>query len=347
MSEISQLSADELMRQYISVPRREGFAHFLDLLIENHAMPVIEKSLRAKFYEAGRNGFTLAEQDFEDLCNESCLKLVEKLTALRSDPNANEIKDFRAYAAVVAFNSWNEFVNHGTPQRKSLKNKIRYALGKNDGFEIWAENDEIFGGLVTNKRRTFNVSIDELVLRITDECENFRKSNLPDLLFEIFGKAKSGIRLNELVTIVSKLWAVEDLPDVSLDGFVENLFYANGNRRNEFEMRFELEKIWSEIKVLPENQRIALLYNLRDETGGEMLFMFFNTNIATLRDLSVAMNLSPEECAKILPELPLDDKTIGERMNLTAKQVANLRKVARENLQRRIAGKPKRQSRTK
>lgn len=342
MSETPKLSADELLRLYLAAESAAECAKFLDLLIENHALSVIEKSLRTKFHSSKNNGFYLSEPDFEDLCGESCLKLVEKLVAMRNDADAKPILDFKAYAAVVAYNVWNEFLNIGAPNRKSLKNKIRYALGKSVEFETWRENNEIYGGLISHKRHIKQISPENLTIRVEKEFADFRNAALPDLLFEILGKANSALKLNELTAIVARLWAIEDVRDVSLDGFRENNFSAKSLRQSDFEMRFELEQIWQEIRALPVNQRVALLYNLRDERGREMLFMFFNAKIASLREISEAMNLNLEDCAKVFPFLPLEDKAIAEKMNLTAKQVSNLRKVARENLRRRLDGKPKR-----
>ncbi len=347
MPENSELSADELMRLYLSEPFEANYAPFLDSLIEKHALSVIEKSLRAKFHESAHQGFYLSAQDFEDLCSESCLKLMQRLAALRNESNADKIRDFNAYAAVVAFNTWNEFLNDGAPNRKSLKNKIRYALGKSKSFEVWHEKDEIYCNLIVHGRNIKQISIENLTLRLREEFIDFRNAALNDLLFEILEMAKAALKINDLTMIVGRLWAVEDLPIVSLDGFRENVFSSKDNRQKDFEMRFELAQIWLEIRDLPVNQRIALLYNLRDESGREMLFMFFNAGIASLREISEAMNLKPEECAKILPLLPLDDKTVAEKTGLTAKQVGNLRKVARENLRRRLDGKPKRRKREK
>lgn len=343
MSETFRFAADELLRLYLGAESAAECAEFLDSLVENHALPVIEKSLRAKFHSSFNNGFYLSDADFEDLCGESCLRLVEKLVALRNDADAKPIRDFNGYAAVIAFNVWNEFLNDGAPNRKSLKNKIRYALGKSGEFEVWRENDEIYGSLISHKQRIKEVSPEDLTIRVEKEFADFRNAALPDLIFEILEKANSALKLNDLTAIVARLWAIEDVRDVSLEDFRENNFSAEANRQSIFEMRFKLEQIWQEIRALPVNQRVALLYNLRDERGREMLFMFFNHKIASLREISEAMNLSLEDCAKVFPFLPLEDKAIAEKMNLTAKQVGNLRKVARENLRRRLAGKPKRQ----
>ena len=345
MSENFTLLANELMRLYLTAPVEENYAYYLDLLLENHALPVIKNSLARKIQESRKNGFYTAEQDFEDLCSESCLRIVEKLSGLRDLSDRNSILDFESYAAVVAYNTFSEFLSNGTPHWKSLKNKIRYAVKNSTELEMWVEANEIFCGLVHNKRQFRPIPVDDLVVRVEDEVENFRNIALTDLLFEILERANSKIRLNELVSIAARLWAIEDLPDVSLNGFLKEILPSGENQQNNFEMRFTLEQIWQEIRQLPVNQRIALLYNLRDENGREMLFMIFNARIATLDEIAEAMNLSLEDFAKLLPLLPLEDKVIAERMNLTIKRIGDLRKAARENLLRRLAGKPKRQSR--
>jgi hypothetical protein len=345
MSENFKLTADELLRLYINLESESEFAVNLDLLIENHALPIIEKSLTGKFQKSARSGFYWSAQDFEDLCNESCLRLVEKLAALRESKEAEKIRGFEHYAAVVAYNCWNEFFGKRAPNWKSLKNKICYAIKNHEDLEIWSESNVKFCSLICNNRKFREISADELVNRVEDEVADFRNANLSELIFEVLEKANAAVRLNELVSITARLWAIDDLPDTSLDGFWVDENLIERDQKNEFEMRVKLSQIWQEIRELPVNQRTALLYNLRDERGREMVLVFFNSKIATLREIADALDLSFEECAKILPQLPMEDKIIAERMNLTAKQVGNLRKVARENLRRRLAGKSKRKKR--
>ncbi len=344
MSENSKLTADDLLRLYFETPPGKTCAKILDLLIEKHALPVIEKSLKKKFRESENNGFFLSEQDFEDLRNESCWMLIKKLAEIRESADRVAIRDFERYVSVIAFNCWNAFFNKRAPNWKSLKNKIRYSVEKNDEIEIWREKNESFCGLRRNNRKIGEAGPDQLVELIEREVVDFRNADLPDLLFEILEKAEAALGLNMLVSITARLWAIDDLPEVSLESFRNEDFLNKRTEPNVFEMRFELEHIWQEIRVLPVNQRIALLLNLRDERGREMLFMFYNAKIASMKEICAALDLSLEEFASLLPMLPLGDKAIAERMKLTAKKVSNLRKVARENLRRRLDGKPKRKS---
>ncbi len=309
-------TANEVLRLFLETPLQENCAKFSGLLIEKHAIPVIVKCLRAKFHESAGNGFHLSEEDFEDLSGESCLKLLKKLSALRNSADEKPIRDFENYAAVVAYNCFNEFFGKYAPHWKSLKNQIRYAVSKSVEFEIWREKDECFCGLVKNGRKTRRISSEDLINRVEEEFADFRKADLTDLLFEILERAKSAVLLNELVSVAAKLRAFEDLPNVLLEEFVGNVS-AKHTRGNDLEMKFDLAQIWREISELPTNQRVALLYNLRDERGCEMLFVFFNAKIAPLKEIS-------------------------EAMNLTAKRVSDLRQIARRSLKRRLEGKLKR-----
>ena len=344
MPDVSKLSADELLGFYLNAPDEEACAKFLEILIEEYAVPLIKNALTAKSFEVGRNGFYLSKEDFEDLCSESRVNLVIKLDSLRLDSNGQSIRDFNSYVRSVAENSFNQFLGSGTPHRKSLKNKIRYVLGKSFEIDVWKAGEELYCGLLVSKRRSGKVSIEDLTNRIKEEFADFRNMDLCDLVSKILKSANSKVLVNDLVSIVARLWTIEDYRDVSLEA-VQDYIFSEKPKLNELEMRAELERHWQEISALPVNQRIALLYNLRDEHGREMLLMFFNLRIASLREISAAMNLSFDDCACVLPLLPMDDKTIAEKMKLTTKQVSNLRKVARENLRRRLAGKPKRENR--
>lgn len=344
MSDNPNPLADDLLRLYVNAPGEAESARILERLVGELALPVIERTLRMKFRQSAERGVGFSSGDLEDLCNQSCLNLVLKLAAMRAEPDGNGIRDVRGYAAVVAYNVWHDFLNESTPNWKSLKNKIRYAIGRSEEIGLWSDSGEIHCGFASRERTTARALAGDEMSELLAAIPHLRSSGLPEIVFEILLRANRPLRLNDLVTVVARLWAVEDIADAVLDGYRENTL-SGGNGQRDLEMRFELEQIWSEISQLPENQRTALLFNLRDEQGREMLFVFFNSGIANLKQIAAAMSLDGEEFSKVLPLLPFDDRTIADRMGITTKQVANLRKVARDNLRRRLAGKPRRNRR--
>ena len=340
MLDSDQLSPEELLRLYTNAPTEAECARYLAILLETYALPVMDEILRGKLKSARNLGLLISPDDFEDLggdCAESAVKWLQKFKA-----EAKEIKDFRSYAAVIAYNVWNNFSRRRAPNRERLKNEIRYTLGKFRQFQKWRKDDQIFFGLTKYGEKAAAATAESLIGAVKRKFPVYPRADLTDLLTQIFEQAKAALPFADLIHIVVALWQVKDLPANSFPAETENNFSDLDNHYENFEMHADLVQLWQEIRELPENQRIALLYNLRDAKEREMLFQFFNLQIASLAEIAAAMNLSRAEFAAILPLLPLSDREIAAKINLTEKQVGNLRKVARENLERRIAGKPKR-----
>lgn len=342
MSENAKSSPDEWLRLYLNAPTEAESAKFFDLLIENWVLPTIEKILSAKF--GGRESDArFSRRDYEDLRGECCVKIVGVLRARKIAADAlPPIKDFSAYCSTIIYNVWNAFVRERSPNRENLKNKIRYSLDKDSRFSTETDVEKgIFYRLREQNLPPSVLSVEQLTAIVKEECELFAQTSLSDLLAVIFEKANGSLKIGQLVIIVAELWLVRDLPTVSLDDF-QTRTAQKIVQHEDLEMRYTLEYVWQEIRALPVFQRVALLYNLRDERGGEMLFSFFNARIAALDELAEAMNLDKTQFVKLLPQLPFDDKRIATAMNLTVKQIGNLRKVARDNLRRRLDGKAKR-----
>ena len=60
------------------------------------------------------------------------------------------------------------------------------------------------------------------------------------------------------------------------------------------------------------------------------------TGLATRDDLARLLEVPASELGELWDELPLDDRTIALRFDLTPRQVINLRKSARARLGRRL-----------
>jgi hypothetical protein len=102
------------------------------------------------------------------------------------------------------------------------------------------------------------------------------------------------------------------------------------------ELRAYIGRLWEEICRLPLRQRAALLLNLKDSEGNSRLEMFWLMNVASIRQIARALEMTDLEFAELLRELPLEDARIAERLDLTRQQIINLRKSARERLARRL-----------
>jgi DNA-binding XRE family transcriptional regulator len=103
------------------------------------------------------------------------------------------------------------------------------------------------------------------------------------------------------------------------------------------ERRAYLALLWKEICELRPLQRAALLLNLRDASGQDMLPLLTLVDVARLSEIAASLDMPVQEFAELWDRLPLDDATMAQRLGVTRQQVINLRKSARERLARRMA----------
>ena len=95
-----------------------------------------------------------------------------------------------------------------------------------------------------------------------------------------------------------------------------------------------LRQAWEDIRQLPQRQRIALLFSLRDVNGREILSFLPLTRTATIPEVAEALQIPVMKLASLWGELPLDDAAIGNLLGASRQQVIKLRRLARETLRR-------------
>jgi DNA-directed RNA polymerase specialized sigma subunit len=177
-----------------------------------------------------------------------------------------------------------------------------------------------------------------LVARLVDPAS----ADLIDLLAAILEAAEGAIELDEVVSFVAALQGVRPLAEQSEseteDGTRQRADVADprADVAAEVNHRLYLEHLWREINDLPPRQRLALLLNLRDAQGRDVIALLPITGVASLRQIATTLEIPAEEFAALWNDLPMDDARIAERLGLTRQQVINLRKSARERLMRRM-----------
>lgn len=331
-------SAPEFLRRFLNAPEEES-SRELGALIERFARPVVVRTIRGKLRALGRSGYFSPTGDIEDLFSDACLRIVAKLRALREKPGTESIGDFENYSAVVAINAVHDHLKSNSPKRVSLRNRLRYLLEKASEFTLFQANGELWAAKSGDGTASAVNSAEE----IAEKLRGTAFDSLRERVESVFAISNGALKLNDLVRIVGELEGIDDGPPLMIE---EWRSAVDVNKTvSGIEARNELKTLWTEIVRLPAKQRTALLLNLADEKRGEMLFMFFNMQIAGIAEIAAALDMTIEECAALLPQLPFEDKRIAAKMGLTPKQVANLRKVARDNLRRRLAGTPRRQRR--
>ncbi len=323
----------------------------LSALLTEHAEPIVSKIIRYKTRGAADDG--------EEIYSEVLLQLVGRLQRLRTESNGKAIEDFNSYVAVTTYNACDRFLSRKYPQRRRLKNGLRYLLTHRAGFAVWQdERGNYVGGL---HRWQFAPNEDDSSLKIQSLREDARaferdvkvekswseQKNAYELLTAIFNWTNAPVEIDLLTSVCAEWWNVTD-ETVEIDAGGTN---EKGEERQSFQLadtrpdasvenerRVYLEKLWNEITDLPTRQRAAVLLNLKDASGRGVIDLWLGVGVATVEKIASVLEMTLEAFAAIWNDLPLDDNRIAEILGLTRQQVINLRKSARERLARRMKG---------
>lgn len=363
-------SSDSVLVPYLQTLEDAESQRLVSVLISEHAEPVIKKIVNYKLLSRRGDGHADNRHfEVEEVHGEIVVQLLQRLRNLKIDYAVRPINDFRGYVATVAYNACDRFVSRKYPQRRRLKNGLRYLLTHRAGFTLWKDrNDEWLGGLASwrdretlsnddapasleRARRVQQLRDDpHIFVRHSDDAGEALTRSLSEqksaveLLNRIFRWTGCPVELDELVSVVAAWWNVTDYEASGAgDGaFDEDAVAELPDTRDgvgtELERRAHLERLWNEISELPPRQRTAVLLNLRDEHGRGVLDLWTLTGITTPEKIADALSVSVEELGEMLAELPFDDKRIAAHLGLTRQQVINLRKSARERLARRMKG---------
>lgn len=363
---MSREQVDSLLLPFVLATDNAEQEHLLSQLITEQADPIITKIVNYKM-SGGRRGD--AQSDAEDIRSEVILQLVQRLQNFRTNYANRPIGNFASYVAVTTYNACDRYVSRKYPQRRRLKNGLRYLLTHQEGFALWQDKRQTWlGGLsswqpaghadeaVENGNDTASSSEAHRLQLLRDDPRALAKDGAAhaswsdqkrpyELLRAIFNWVGAPVELDFLTGICAEWWGVADKSvEIDAGGSVKDDAEAQGVQITdgrpavsvETERRSYLHRLWNEILELPARQRAALLLNLRDEGGRGIVDLWIIVGIATPEAIAAALSLSLEEFAKLWAELPLDDNHIASLLGITRQQVINLRKSARERLARRV-----------
>lgn len=344
---------DELLRPFLQAADETAAEHALADLLAGHAAPLIRTVVRAKLraFHLDAAAGTPAN-DFEDVCSEAMLQLLRQLRQHRTAPPHAPIGNFRSYVAVTAYHVCYEHLREKYPRRHGVKDKLRYLLTHHHEFALWEAGGEQLCGMAAWRDRPPVRPTPPRLVRLQDEPEAFARAALADrdvarlppaeLAAAIFRWVEAPVELDTLVGVVARLWGVTDRPvapagDEAAGDFEQQLADSRPGVAAQTEQRFYLQRLWQEINQLPPRQRAALLLNLRDQHGTDILALLPATGIASLRQLAATLEMTAEVFAAVWNDLPLDDARIAAQIGITRQQMINLRKSARERLARRMS----------
>lgn len=347
---------DPLLVPFVRAPPGAESERLLAALFTEHADPIVTKIVSYKMRAARDGGGA------EDVRGEVMLQLVRRLQNFRADYAVRPIRDFSAYVAAATYNACDRHISRKYPQRRRLKNGLRYLLTHRPGFALWqtgagawmAGLHEWREGKTTPEGGRAGDGAGVRLQKLRDDARVFARGadaktdlsareNAFDLLNAVFAWAGVPVELDLLTGVVAEWWGVTDETvesdiggDVGAEGRAMQLADARPEPSVEAERRAYLTRLWREIVELPARQRAALLLNLRDEQGRTCVDLWTLTGVANIGAVAQALGMSVEEFSELWNELPLDDRRIAAHLGLARQQVINLRKSARERLSRRM-----------
>jgi hypothetical protein len=313
--------AKDLLPRFLDSSDPDESERLLEKLVQEEAAPIVERVVWSKIRVA------IAE----DVRSEVIADLISRLRELKQSRDRNTIRDFRAYCAVAAYHGCDKYYRRAFPQRHRLENQLRYLLGKHVRLGIWVSPDGewICGKKALNKGLT---RLESLVKAERGDVSWASSREAMRLVERILDESSAPVPFNDLVEQVAEHWRISD------KHAARGVELANQAPSVETKLtqRAWLKRVWSEIGSLPRAQRISLLLNLRDERGEAALTLLPVTGVASLAQIAAAVEMSVEELTRVWKGLPLDDLRIAARLGLNRQRVIDLRRSARQRLNKLI-----------
>jgi len=337
---------DVLLLPFLEASTEKEEEIFLLQLLDDHINPIVRQVLRYKLqssFNQREKGFL--NQDVEEAYYEIQLHVLERLRKFKSDPDSRSVTNLRGYVVTTARNACDEYLRRKFPQRRKLKDKIRYCLTNNPDFALWENGGkEWLSGLAGwrtvagSNEQSKNDVLQTVVGKL--QATNTKSLELRELITAIFKIHSFPLELDQLTAIVAKLQGVEDHP---LTPF-ETISYSSAELVPSYqadsatlvEYHQLLEQLWVEIRQLPRRQRVALLCNLKNQEGVNVITLFPAAGVATFEQIAEALELPVAEFESLWRKLPLDDLNLAAYLGITRQQVINLRRSARDRLMRRM-----------
>jgi len=310
--------------------------------IEPVAAGILRRKLRVSL-RSDDDGYV--NQAALDLLSEIKAALLPMLQQMRAKPDEKRAENLEAYVKTAALNAYRQYLRDKYPNRLRLRNKIRYILTTRAEYAIW-KADEVWlcGPAAWEKRgkRAANAAqIETLKGALSQDTD--ASGSLDDnakiigLIDAICERTTSPITLEATVSIIWELLGLKERQFLSeTDQILVTVPSKTINVEEQIDTRLSLQRLWDELCEMPLRHRRALLLNLTDGRGDNLIALLPVLGIASIRRIGDALEYEPEHFAKLWTELPLDDLSIAELMGITRQQVINLRQSARASLRRRL-----------
>jgi RNA polymerase sigma factor (sigma-70 family) len=294
-------------------------------LMAGHARPIVRRVVLARL--AGR------WDDVDDVCSEAGLELLLHLRRARGGAAERTIDDFPSYVAAVAANACNRYFRRRRPGRARLKKQIQIVAADDPGLETASSRQGRPTVRLSRGGATSEAPADSDLLERTIEPER----DLGRLIIRILEEAGGAMDLDALVNLVARIWRLPDEPsDPAAADALENVEAREPSPETAIDERRFTSRLWREIRLLPREQRIALLLHLRDRRGNSVLYLLPVTGVAGFPEIAAALGMDTDGLSRLWNELPSDDLAIAAILGCERQRVINLRMAARKRLAHRM-----------
>ena len=287
----------------------------LEEILVTHVLPLSRRVIRNRRYNP---------QQSADIESEVSLRILARLRLARSGVEP-PIDDLRKYVMTVAFSACHGFQRRNYPERARLKNRIRYVAGHDPRLALWEQQDRNWVIGLRDQRG-------QPALTLVERDRPKQHDELRDILLSMINAFGGPMALDDAVSAVAEVLGIRDAATVILEDPVDRVVAVDIQLTH----KQSLELLWGELLLLPERQRVAILLNLRDDSGHGVIEMLPALGIASIRKIAAAVGMTAETFATLWRGLPLEDARIAELLGVSRQQVINLRKAGRFRLLRRL-----------
>jgi hypothetical protein len=267
------------------------------------------------------------DQDAEDAIATAVLRVIRRLddaAASRHDP----IMELDDYVATITYNAVHDIFRRRFPERSRLNNRLRYAAKHDVRLTLQTTRS---GVAVALAGWPPHVPLDGAP--IVDASIAFDPDTPAEAIIRLLRTVGVPLLLDAVTSFLASRWGIS----THTRAVAADERWVDADQFQRLESRRFIETLWHEVVALGPLHRSAVLLNLREREGGNAAALFIFLGIATFEEIAGALQMRVGELAEIWNALPLDDRSIAERLKMTRQQVINLRKTARERLGRRLA----------
>lgn len=350
----SGMEANRLFHAFLTAGDESTAAESMERLLRHHLMPEIKRVVKARL--VGRASGKRKSQelrDLHDITSDVVCRLIGQFKRCRETGRGVPL-DLLSYVNRVATNVCNDYLRKEYPEHNHFREEVRLAIKHHPGFALWrtAEKRLVCGPAGLKGRNGKAPSPSDLE-RVRAAIESFdpatfasvttQAERLQYLLEALFEHLKTPIELNDLVSLIIHVLQPGGLTMPGKNGTTGTIESSDEMQHPEpgpdasLDESTRIKNTWQEIGQLPVDQRRALLFNLRDGQGTDMIALLLHETRAKPAELRDMLAMPEEPFEAIFNRLPLEDTEIAVIMGKSRRQVINLRKAARARLDRQRA----------